>query len=123
MAQSATNFISNYDPAYERSWIAEINSEKVGSIFLTNEGDDTAMLRLFYLTPHARGLRLGQRLIDECVKFAKLTGYKQIGLWTTKNLSTARHLYQKAGFELMKEEIGSEFGPEHTNQYWVLFIH
>lgn len=122
MAQSATNFISNYDPKLERSWIAELNGEKVGSIFLTNEGDATAMLRLFYLSPHARGLRLGQRLIDDCLKFARLKGYKEIGLWTTKNLSTARHLYQKAGFELMKEEMSSEFGPKHTNQYWVLTI-
>ncbi|MEX0300255.1 MAG: GNAT family N-acetyltransferase [Kordiimonas sp.] len=120
MAQSATNFISNYDPSAERGWIAELNGERVGSIVLTKEKESTSTLRLFYLSPKARGLKLGQRLIDECLSFAEKTGYRHVELKTTKNLKTARHLYQKAGFQLVKEETSSEFGPAHTNQYWRL---
>ncbi len=120
MAQSATNFISNFNPTTERGWIAELNGERVGSIVLTDEGENTSALRLFYLSPKARGQKLGQRLVDECLNFARSKGYKHIDLKTTKNLKTARHLYQKAGFQLVREEASSEFGPDHVNQYWRL---
>lgn len=122
IAQAATDFISNYNPKTERSWIAELNGEKVGSIFLTCETQETAVIRLFYISPKARGLKLGQRLIDECLKFTRDAGYKRISLWTTKCTTTAQRLYLKAGFTLMEENPNSSFGPEHVDQRYELTL-
>lgn len=105
VANIAAKFINNFDPKKERAWIAEMDGERVGSGFLV-KGDDekTAKLRLLVVEPKARGLGLGARLVDECIRFARRCGYVKITLWTLSNLTAARHIYEKAGFRLVKEE-------------------
>jgi DNA-binding MarR family transcriptional regulator/GNAT superfamily N-acetyltransferase len=119
-AQIVADFVNKFDPKHERCWIAEMDGENVGSIMLAKDSDDTARIRLLVLDPKARGLGLGARLVDECVRFARKAGYKKITLWTHSVLTAARHIYQKAGFRLMRSERHRSWGRPVVSEHWDL---
>jgi DNA-binding MarR family transcriptional regulator/GNAT superfamily N-acetyltransferase len=120
VAEVAGRFLTNFDPAMEYAWIAERGGVNIGSILITNGGDGIAKLRLLYIDKSARGLGLGKTLVDECIRFARAKGYRQISLWTNDILHAARAIYTKAGFRLVSEEKHRMFGPELNGQTWVL---
>ncbi|MGA8271756.1 MAG: helix-turn-helix domain-containing GNAT family N-acetyltransferase [Candidatus Sulfotelmatobacter sp.] len=97
----AAQFIEKFDPAREACWIAEKDGENVGSVFLVKKSQTVAQLRLLLVEPSARGLGIGKRLVSECVRFARRTGYKKIRLWTQSELVAARSIYQNAGFKVI----------------------
>jgi GNAT superfamily N-acetyltransferase len=104
VAEIVAEFIQNLDPKRERCWIAEKDGENVGSIFLVKKSQSIAKLRLLLVEPSARGLGIGKRLVEECVHFAKESGYKKIMLWTQSELPAARGIYKNAGFQLVAEK-------------------
>jgi DNA-binding MarR family transcriptional regulator/N-acetylglutamate synthase-like GNAT family acetyltransferase len=104
VAEIVAEFVQNLDPKRERCWIAERNGENVGSVFLVKNSSSIAKLRLLLVEPSARGLGIGKRLVEECVRFSKQAGYKKIMLWTQSELSAARGIYKGAGFQLVAEE-------------------
>lgn len=114
------DFVRNFDPARERCWIAEMDGEPVGSVFVVRQSKAVAKLRLFLVEPRARGLGLGKRLVAECIAFARAKGYRELVLWTQSNLAAARHLYREAGFRLAKRQRHREFGYDLTGEYWAL---
>jgi DNA-binding MarR family transcriptional regulator/N-acetylglutamate synthase-like GNAT family acetyltransferase len=122
VAQIVADFINNYDPAKERCWIAEMNGEIVGCVFVVKAGDTVAKLRLLLVEPEARGLGLGTRLVEECIRFARRSGYKTLTLWTNSVLDAARHIYQEQGFELVEEEAHHSFGHELVGENWELAL-
>jgi DNA-binding MarR family transcriptional regulator/GNAT superfamily N-acetyltransferase len=121
VATIAGEFVQQFDPRRERCWIAEKDGENVGSVFVV-KGDepDTAKLRLLLVEPSARGLGIGGRLIDECVRFARRVGYRKMTLWTQANLLAARHLYQRAGFQLEKSWENRAFAHDLVSENWDL---
>jgi GNAT superfamily N-acetyltransferase len=114
------DFIKNFDAQKERCWIAEMNGENIGSVFLVKQSDTVAKLRLLLIDPKARGLGIGKRLVDECTRFAKQAGYKKITLWTNSVLIAARNIYIQAGYKLVKEEYHHSFGHDLISQTWEL---
>jgi DNA-binding MarR family transcriptional regulator/N-acetylglutamate synthase-like GNAT family acetyltransferase len=101
------------------AWIAEVDGERAGSVFcVPGADDDTAVLRLLLVEPGFRGLRIGSRLVDECLRFARRTGFRRITLWTVDLLTSARHIYERAGFRLDDENPVRMFGADLTSQNW-----
>jgi GNAT superfamily N-acetyltransferase len=115
-------FVTNFDERRERCWIAEIEGQRVGHVFLVKHPSepDTAKLRLLFVDPSARGMGLGDALVNECIRFARVAGYKRIELWTQSILTSAHRIYGKAGFRLIKEEKHYSFGKDLVGQTWEL---
>jgi GNAT superfamily N-acetyltransferase len=106
------------DPEREAGWIAEIDGQRVGCIFCMKRTDEVAQLRILLVEPDARGLGVGSRLVDQCIEFARRTGYKQMMLWTNDVLTDARRIYERKGFRLVEEEKHHSFGHDLVGQNW-----
>jgi DNA-binding MarR family transcriptional regulator/GNAT superfamily N-acetyltransferase len=120
VAEIAARFVRNFDPKRERCWIAEREGRNVGAVFLVRKSSTVAQLRMLIVEPEARGLGIGKRLVSECERFARQAGYRKIVLWTNGGLDAARHIYEQAGYRLMREEPHHSFGRDLVGQYWAL---
>jgi GNAT superfamily N-acetyltransferase len=120
VAEIVAQFIKTFDPQKERCWIAERAGAIVGSVLVVKESDATAKLRLLYVEADARGLGIGQRLVKECIAFARAAGYQQLTLWTNSVLTSARRIYEARGFRLSKQQPHHSFGHDLVGQYWML---
>jgi DNA-binding MarR family transcriptional regulator/GNAT superfamily N-acetyltransferase len=122
VAEIVDGFLTNFDAVRERCWMAEIDGQNVGHVFLVKHPSEpmTAKLRLLYVEPSARGLGLGDVLVNECIRFARTAGYRKVVLWTQSILTSAHRIYKKAGFRLVKEEPHHSFGHDLTGQEWEL---
>jgi GNAT superfamily N-acetyltransferase len=120
VARIVADYAGSRDPARETAWIAEVDGRRAGCVFCVADGEATARLRLLLVDPSARGRGLGTRLVDECLRFARDAGYREITLWTNDVLAAARRLYQAAGFHLVDEAPHHSFGQALTGQTWTL---
>jgi GNAT superfamily N-acetyltransferase len=122
VAQIVADFINNFDPATERCWIAEMEGERVGCVFVAGVSDKVAKIRLLLVEPRARGLGLGNRLVEECIRFARSRRYEKLVLWTNDVLEDARRIYERKGFLLVEEEEHHSFGKDLVGQTWELTL-
>ncbi len=120
VAEIAAEFVRRFDPEWERCWIADMDGEPVGSVFLVRQSKTVAKLRLLVIDPKARGFGLGKRLVSECIAHAKKLGYRKLTLWTQSSLLAARHIYREEGFRLVKSEPHRSFGADLVGEYWEL---
>ena len=118
VADVAGRYLKNFDPAWEKGWIAEVDGERAGSVFVVRRSATVAQLRLLILTPEARGRGLGARLTDECIAFARDRGYRKMMLWTQSILLPARAIYRSRGFEIVKREPYAAFGRNLVSEVW-----
>ena len=110
VARICADFLDQFEPAGERCWIAEHRGDVVGSVFVVRKSKTVAKLRLLLVEAEARGLGIGKRLIDECIRFARHAGYKKLTLWTQSDLDAARRLYKHAGFTCVHKQPSPNFG-------------
>jgi DNA-binding MarR family transcriptional regulator/GNAT superfamily N-acetyltransferase len=120
VADIAGKFVRDFDPVKEKAWIAEVDGERAGCVFLVRQSATVAKLRLLILRPEARGLGLGGRLTDECIAFARAAGYRRMVLWTQSNLTAARAIYASRGFTLRASAPNEAFGQHLVSETWEL---
>jgi DNA-binding MarR family transcriptional regulator/GNAT superfamily N-acetyltransferase len=119
-AEIGAQFIHSYDASREHCWIAEIDGEPVGSVFVVKASDEVAKLRLLLVERRARGLGVGRALTEQCIRFARQAGYSSMTLWTQSILTAARGIYQRAGFHRVNEEPHHSFGVDLVGETWEL---
>jgi GNAT superfamily N-acetyltransferase len=120
VARIVADYAADHDPTRERAWIAEVEGERVGCVFCVAKDQTIAQLRILLVHLDGRGLGLGARLVDECIRFARDAGYERVMLWTNHPLVAARHIYLAAGFELIDESPHHSFGHDLVGQTYAL---
>jgi DNA-binding MarR family transcriptional regulator/GNAT superfamily N-acetyltransferase len=120
VCEITAKFLRDFKPGRERCWVAERDGELMGSVFVVEESKSVARLRMLYVEPAARGQGLGAQLVQECIHFARATGYRKLTLWTNSVLKSARRIYERAGFVEVHEEPHHAFGHNLVSQTWDL---
>ena len=120
VAQIVAEYAAGHDPEREAAWVAELNGERVGCVFCVANDDTTAQLRILLVHPDGRGLGLGARLVDECIRFARDAAYERMVLLTNDPLVAARDVYLAAGFVLTDESPHHSFGHDLVGQTYEL---
>jgi GNAT superfamily N-acetyltransferase len=118
VATELSDFLERYDGSRDGFWTALVDGRIEGSITIDGihaEGEG-AHLRWFIVSDVLRGRGIGNQLIDIGIDFCRRAGYKKIYLWTFEGLNAARHLYEKSGFKLVREQIGTQWGTEVNEQ-------
>jgi GNAT superfamily N-acetyltransferase len=118
VAEICAQFIRAYDPSREHCWIAEVEGQAVGSVFLVRASDKVAKLRLLMVEKKARGLGVGRALVEQCIRGAREKGYAKMTLWTQSCLLAARGIYQQSGFRKVAEEKHHSFGVDLVGETW-----
>jgi DNA-binding MarR family transcriptional regulator/GNAT superfamily N-acetyltransferase len=122
VARIVADYAEQHDPEREAAWIAEVDGAPGGCVLCVRHDDAVAKLRLLLVEPRARGLGLGERLVGQCIAFARGAGYRELTLWTNDTLVHARRIYERAGFELVDEEPHHSFGHDLVGQTWTLAL-
>ena len=120
VARIVADYAARADRKREAAWIAEVDGQPAGCVFCMRKTDEVAQLRLLLVEPHARGMGIGERLVAECIAFARRSGYRELVLWTNDVLHAARRIYQRAGFELVDSREHHSFGHDLVGQDWRL---
>lgn len=68
---------------------------------------DVCELRKMYFLPELRGTGMGTKLLAAILQSARQAGYRRCYLETLGNMSAARRLYLKHGFEPLDAPLGS----------------
>ncbi len=120
VARIVADYAAGHDAAREAAWVAEAGGRRAGCVFCVAADETTAQLRILLVDPSARGRRLGARLVDHCVAFARQAGYARMKLWTNDPLAAARRIYLSRGFVLVAEEPHRSFGADLIGQIYQL---
>lgn len=113
-------FLRDFQPGREQCWVAERGGRMVGSVFVCDSGERGAQLRLLYVEPEARGLGIGEALVNTAIGFAREAGYDQIWLWTHSVLESARRIYAGCGFVRTAMTVHHAFGAPQEGEDWEL---
>jgi GNAT superfamily N-acetyltransferase len=120
VGEVTTNFLRNFKSGREQCWVAEVDGQIAGSIFLTDEQGSLSRLRLLYVEPEFQGRGIGEALVSTCLEFARSVGYARVTLWTHSILEGARRIYARHGFRLVEEKDHTLFGTPLHGETWEL---
>jgi GNAT superfamily N-acetyltransferase len=122
VARIVADYAADRDHSREAAWIAEVDGHRVGCVFCVRGDPEgvTAKLRILLVHPDGRGHRLGGRLVDTCLEFARAAGYVRMQLWTNDVLAAARHIYLQRGFTLARQEAHHSFGVDLVGQTYAV---
>lgn len=120
VGEVTTTFLRSFAPGREQCWVAEVDGQIAGSIFLTDEDDGLCRLRLLYVEPSFQGRGIGNALVSRCINFARSVGYARMTLWTHSILEGARRIYARHGFRIVDEKDHTLFGPPLHGEIWAL---
>jgi DNA-binding MarR family transcriptional regulator/GNAT superfamily N-acetyltransferase len=120
IARVVAEYVESRDEGRDNAWIAEVEGYPAGCVFCVKKNEKVAKLRLLLVEPRARGMGIGSRLVEECIRFAKRAGYEQVTLWTNDVLTSARRIYEAAAFRLVDERPHHSFGHDLVGQDWLL---
>lgn len=120
VARICADFVDHFKPEREACWIAEQDGRNIGCVFLVQAAPTVAQLRMLLVEPDARGQGVGEALVQQCEQRARALGFRKIRLWTNSVLTAARHIYQKAGYRLVKTEPHESFGHRLMGETWEL---
>jgi DNA-binding MarR family transcriptional regulator/ribosomal protein S18 acetylase RimI-like enzyme len=124
VARIVADYAKSHDAEREAFWIAEARGRRVGCVACmrrpTDDGVETAQLRILLVEPSARGLSVGRRLVEECVEFARKAGYRRMVLFTVDGLTAAHRIYRALGFEIVHQEAVEMWGNHLVEQDWLL---
>ena len=125
VASELSQFVLRYDPERDLLLTAWINNQIQGSIVIDGQQayDQGAHLRWFIVAEPFMGQGIGRRLLNEAIAFCHEKHYQEIYLWTFEGLEAARHLYESAGFKLVKQQRGKQWGIEVTEQLFRWYAH
>jgi GNAT superfamily N-acetyltransferase len=122
VARIVADYAEADDPSGSAAFIAERNGARVGCVFVVPKDSTTAQLRILLVHPEGRGHRLGERLVEACIQFARQAGYTRMVLWTNHPLVAARKIYLRAGFQLSAERPHHSFGVDLVGQTYELAL-
>ena len=111
-------YLTDSDPRRTAGWVAELDGVPAGFVCCVPEDGSTARLRLLLVESWARGLGIGGRLVDEVLRFARQAGCERIVLSTVSVLASARRIYQRAGFTLVREQPEHSYGHDLMAEDW-----
>ena len=120
VAEIAAKFLASFDASRERCWIAEIDGVPVGSVFLVRHSDDVAKLRLLLVDPAGRGQGLGQRLVAECIAFARPAAIARSRCGPRAFWSPRARSIRMPAFVLVATEPHRSFGQNLIGETWEL---
>jgi GNAT superfamily N-acetyltransferase len=117
-ATDLSEFLGRYDDERDGFWTAIQEGRIEGHITIDGIHAETqgAHIRYFIVSDALRGKGIGNKLIKTSVDFCRDKGHKRLYLWTFEGLWPARHLYEKAGFRLVEQRRGSQWGVEVNEQ-------
>ncbi|MFZ6732296.1 bifunctional helix-turn-helix transcriptional regulator/GNAT family N-acetyltransferase [Undibacterium sp. Ji42W] len=118
VASGIAGFVGRLDRSCNQLWFAVSDGKVVATIAIDGEdlGDNIAHLRWFIVDDELRGSGIGRRLLSEAVSFCDQRQFSEIQLWTFKGLDAARRLYEQAGFIMLEERPGQQWGEEVIEQ-------
>lgn len=124
VATELAQFCLHFDARQDALWLLVQNGVIEGSIAIHRPLDPQrgAHLRWFITSPKCRGTGIGSRLLASAVDFCRASHYGKVYLWTFDGLHAARHLYEKAGFQLVEQFQGTQWGKEVTEQRFELHL-
>jgi len=122
VARELAEFCTRYDGLRDGLWLAIYDGQVHGSIAIdgVHADGEGAHLRWFITSDEIRGGGAGTALLSAAMDFCKIRSYQQVYLWTFAGLNSARHLYEKFGFQLVHQQRGAQWGMEVDEQRFEL---
>ena len=89
---------ADFPHTYDALWLAIHEGKPVGAVGLKPFKGNAAELKRLWVSPDARGLKLGEKLCRACIEGAKAQGYSRLLLDTDRGLTQANAIYETLGF-------------------------